>query len=1038
MKMIKNKTALIAMCTSLFAVGAGIGFSSGNVVDTVAEENKKNITIKLNGGFQVTDTDVDNPTYSETDVTANVQVDENGKFVFTHENVRAMFNNQPVYYKSTAACDIPFGYQKITNTIAYDATTGYYNPTSAEGTLPWMLFGVFEDKDGDGVLDSDETLYRSGDTIDLTNVETLTCYYNTNVYYCTLQTVKDDQNTKVALQKAWRYENTSDMKILDGENGNPVTVITAQDLQPFYHELSELYIYSFWTSQSGGQRGIEELEIPNTVTCINGNALRQLTSLKVLKGLENVDNLGVRALYTIGNNTNETVRMTFENLKTAYSSTFVIGNGKNVSYRYIFAGNTSNTLFNSALSLKLFYDGGDGSRKSLTNPVAYAYVPYGETETWYPSAENVQNSCFYTVYDATNTVTQHNIPVREAYKVSFNLSGGTIEGETSVASTYMDAGARSVKYSEREYNLTWTDATTGLQMTTNNPAAQDLSLLPAENPGLPVRENYSFAGWKDQFGNVWSAEDLANGGRAGAYETKEIVLTAQWAAKISVTYKYNNGQSDEIIDSYSGALVEEKIPENKAHHVFTGWYKDEACTQKWDFDSDTLTEDTILYAGWSASSYVAELHVNGGTLSGENITEGEDGTYQFSFTYSDETAYNLPTPTRDNYDFVGWYKEADLLGEKVTQIPVNSSGGLVYYAKWELQTTAYAITYQLNGGINNDANPDTYISGTAVTLAVATKEGHDFDGWYKEDSFTTKVEVISATQTGAITLHAKFTPATYTIIYYNVDGATNGNPDSYTYGNLITLAQATKEGFTFDGWFTNSACTQPIDKITASTFGNLELYAKFTEIPEEETIYTITYHNVEGINNPNTATQYVENSVVTFVDVSKEGYVFYGWYLDAAYVTRAVSTEGRAENLDLYAKWKAVISYELGGGVNADSNPTEYTEGTAVALENASKEGYTFEGWYTDASFTTKITEISADSTGPITLYAKFAEIEQPDDGNSENTQTPDTGDNNNNTQTPDGNTEEKSGCGSILGGEMAFVGLGLAAIVVAKRKKND
>ncbi|MBE5940116.1 MAG: hypothetical protein E7266_06940 [Lachnospiraceae bacterium] len=73
------------------------------------------------------------------------------------------------------------------------------------------------------------------------------------------------------------------------------------------------------------------------------------------------------------------------------------------------------------------------------------------------------------------------------------------------------------------------------------------------------------------------------------------------------------------------------------------------------------------------------------------------------------------------------------------------------------------------------------------------------------------------------------------------------------------------------------------------------------------------------------------------------------------------------------------ITYELDGGTNGTNNPDTYVEGTGVTtLADASKEGYTFEGWYTADTFAddTKVTSIAATLTGDITLYAKFTEIQ--------------------------------------------------------------
>jgi len=67
------------------------------------------------------------------------------------------------------------------------------------------------------------------------------------------------------------------------------------------------------------------------------------------------------------------------------------------------------------------------------------------------------------------------------------------------------------------------------------------------------------------------------------------------------------------------------------------------------------------------------------------------------------------------------------------------------------------------------------------------------------------------------------------------------------------------------------------------------------------------------------------------------------------------------------------IIYVLDGGVNAEYNPATYTEGEGCVLGAPTREGYSFEGWFTDAAFTTPIMEISPEQTGDITLYAKWS-----------------------------------------------------------------
>ena len=68
------------------------------------------------------------------------------------------------------------------------------------------------------------------------------------------------------------------------------------------------------------------------------------------------------------------------------------------------------------------------------------------------------------------------------------------------------------------------------------------------------------------------------------------------------------------------------------------------------------------------------------------------------------------------------------------------------------------------------------------------------------------------------------------------------------------------------------------------------------------------------------------------------------------------------------------ITYELNGGINSVDNPLTYTKGEIVTLNNPTKENYYFKGWYTDAAFTNKITEIK-DKSENITLYAKWTPV---------------------------------------------------------------
>ena len=68
------------------------------------------------------------------------------------------------------------------------------------------------------------------------------------------------------------------------------------------------------------------------------------------------------------------------------------------------------------------------------------------------------------------------------------------------------------------------------------------------------------------------------------------------------------------------------------------------------------------------------------------------------------------------------------------------------------------------------------------------------------------------------------------------------------------------------------------------------------------------------------------------------------------------------------------VIYHLDGGANATDNPATYTAGTAVPLADPTKEGFEFQGWYADAELTVRVTEIPADASGDVELWAKWKE----------------------------------------------------------------
>lgn len=116
-------------------------------------------------------------------------------------------------------------------------------------------------------------------------------------------------------------------------------------------------------------------------------------------------------------------------------------------------------------------------------------------------------------------------------------------------------------------------------------------------------------------------------------------------------------------------------------------------------------------------------------------------------------------------------------------------------------------------------------------------------------------------------------------------------------------------------------------------------------------------------------------ATVTIVDPTKTGYEFTAWNPALPTTFPATVTDGTTYTAT-YTATEYSITYELDGGTNDSENPEKYTiEIETITLADATKDGFVFEGWYSDVNKTTQVTSIEKGSTGEKTFYAKFTEI---------------------------------------------------------------
>lgn len=422
--------------------------------------------------------------------------------------------------------------------------------------------------------------------------------------------------------------------------------------------------------------------------------------------------------------------------------------------------------------------------------------------------------------------------------------------------------------------------------------------------------------------------------------------------------------------------------------------------------SEATSPGTLSASSYAFTSYTSCKSAK--TLSNGKITCGY--TANTTLTAADATGYT----------FVGWYNSSGTQQTTKKTLSINPTADATYYAYYK--ANQYTITYKDQGdvaftGSHENGYPTKHTYGIATTLKTASKTGYTFEGWYKEAACTNKVTSLGATAyTANITLYAKWTANQYTITYKDQGGSNfsgtheSGYPTTHTYGTATTLKTASKTGYTFEGWYKESACTNKVTSLGATAYtANITLYAKLT--PKT---YAITLNANGGASNGSATATYNSNSVTNATYPTRDHYECTGYYTATSGGTLVLNTDGtlaknvsgytdangnwiKDDDATLHAQW-TINQYTITYGVCAESRhgAIQLGDGTIVT-ESATSEpidhgtpvrftatpesnDYKIEGWYSDANCANKIQDAGTNSeytftlTDYTTVYVKFAD----------------------------------------------------------------
>ena len=323
-------------------------------------------------------------------------------------------------------------------------------------------------------------------------------------------------------------------------------------------------------------------------------------------------------------------------------------------------------------------------------------------------------------------------------------------------------------------------------------------------------------------------------------------------------------------------------------------------------------------------------------------TAGGDPIRPIQYTVESE-AFQLPTPVRTGYIFLGWTGEGITEPQKTIEIPQGSTGDRTYTANW--QVIEYTIITLLEGGNAGSSQVYFYTVEQTVTLPTPTRTGYTFLGWTGEGITTPQPNVtIPKGSTGDKTYIENWELTEYNITM-DLNGGSGETTLLYTViDDEFALPTPTRHGYEFVGW-TGEGITTPQTsvKIPKGSTGNKAYTANWQVIE-----YTITLDTNGGpVVSP---IKYTVEDTFTLPYILRPGYEFAGWTLDGSGMlpfTPLIIYPGTTGDLHYKAEWRLAeytITMDLDGGSGQEKVVYTITD-EDFELPTPTRNGYEFVGW---------------------------------------------------------------------------------------------
>ena len=556
-----------------------------------------------------------------------------------------------------------------------------------------------------------------------------------------------------------------------------------------------------------------------------------------------------------------------------------------------------------------------------------------------------------TKYEGVTLELSTKIP-NKSYTLTYNANRGTVSSPSITRSCIFNSWNTKTDGSGTEYgpgDEYLDDADITLYAQWEKPVAGELE--------SPTCEGYIFDGW-------YTAEDGGEKVTETFEVTEDITIYAHWIEEpdeFTVRYDTNGGKGtpeDQIKTEGTDLTLREEIP---------------------------VKDYVIVYDPNGGSTEIEEKTVDCTFINWNNEPDGRGTAYYPKDEYTEDAditlyaqwknpvAGMLEEPTRDGHIFDGWYTAEDG-GEEITE-SFEVTENITVYAHWAKELNEFTVNYDANGG---DGAPEDQIKTEGTDLTIS-------------EDVPVKDFVITYDPTGGSIENEEKTVGC-TFLDWNCEPDGSGTAyapgDEYTDDADITLyaqwenpvagelEEPTREGYLFDGWHTAEDGGEEI----AESFEVTEDITVYSHWVKELSEFTVSYDANGGVEAPEDQIK-TEGTDLTLSDgIPVKDYVI-------TYDLTDGSTENEEKTVNCsFINWNSAsdgsgTAYAPGGEYSDDADVTLYAQWenpVAGVLEDPTKDGYVFDGWYTAEDGGEKIAE-TFEISEDVTVYAHWIPEENPD-----------------------------------------------------------